>query len=320
MRTGLIGEMKVATAMPAMPLALPTSMSQPPMEERRARADGVCEFICRMGSMPADSDVLAVLQGWGFAKNTLRPKLCKDGKWCHSDTFGLTKMQGVHIVRCTERFTSMHKFLAMWIRWKVPEAVFTTIVVNYNFQCLRHRDGRNVGPTVLLAIGAFTGGALRLWPGDSGETDVGKLKVADAKVVELEHQKGEPYLFDGNCAHEVLPFEGERFSVMAFSLKGYEAAAVHEVEKLKQMGYPFPTDAIRRACIFWFPCGGCSLLACRFGNKHVGSCQRLLHYFFRCKCLFLYAAFEAGLVKLRRMCGPVVAWSHGDLTLFETLS
>ena len=97
---------------------------------------------------------------------------------------------------------------------------------------------------------------MRVWLGDSGATDVDKLKVADAKVVELEHQKCVPYLFDGNCAHEVLPFEGERFTVMAFCLKGYEAATSQEVEKLKQMGYPFPTDA--------------------------------------------------GLVKLRRMCGPVV--------------
>ena len=142
--------------------------------------------------------------------------------------------------------------------------------MNSDFECQRHRDGKNVGPTVLLALGSFTGGALRVWPEDSGATDVGKLKVADAKVVELEHQKGEPYLFDGNCAHEVLPFEGERFTVMAFCLKGYEAATSHEVEKLKQMGYPFPTDAIRRACFLGFH-AGVVVLACRFGCKHVGT-------------------------------------------------
>jgi len=254
---GLIGPAQMRMV---MPLPLPSSVPQPAtysIEERRARTDGVCDFICKMGATPSDHDVLAVLQGWGFAKNMLRPKLCKDGRrWCNSDVFGLSKMQGVHIALCTERFTAVHKFLAAWICWKLPEAVFTTIVVNYDFECQRHRDGKNLGPTVLLALGSFTGGALRVWPGDSGVTDVGKLKVADAKVVELEHQKCVPYLFDGNCAHEVLPFEGERFTVMAFSLKGNEAATSHEVEKLKQMGYPFPTDA--------------------------------------------------GLVKLRRMCGPVV--------------
>ena len=56
--------------------------------------------------------------------------------------------------------------------------------------------------TLLLALGSFTGGALRLWPGDGGGTEVSNLKVADAKVVELEHRKGEPYLFDGNCAQD----------------------------------------------------------------------------------------------------------------------
>lgn len=286
-------QMRTAKAMPLPAVPQPATYS---IEERRVRTDGVCDHICRMGSMPADSDVLAVLQGWGFAKNMLRPKLCKDGQgWCKSDTFGLSKMQGVHIVLCTERFTAMHKFLAMWIRWKLPEAVFTTIVVNSNFECQRHRDGKNLGPTVLLALGPFTGGALRVWLGDSGATDVDKLKVADAKVVELEHQKCVPYLFDGNCAHEVLPFEGERFTVMAFCLKGYEAATPHEVEKLKQMGYPFPTDAIRRACFLGFH-AGVVVLACRFGCKHVGT-EVVRGY-----CIFFSGA-NAYFVRLRLRLG-----------------
>ena len=62
-----------------------------------------------------------------------------------------------------------------------------------------------------------------------GGTEVSNLKVADAKVVELEHRKGEPYLFDGNCgvAHVVGRWVG---------VENLEQLQVRKREKQRSMG------------------------------------------------------------------------------------
>ena len=44
---------------------------------------------------------------------------------------------------------------------------FTTISLNKNYAGRMHRDAGNIGPSIGLAIGTFTGGKLRYWAGDS---------------------------------------------------------------------------------------------------------------------------------------------------------
>ena len=45
---------------------------------------------------------------------------------------------------------------------------------------------------------------------------------------------------------EVLPFEREQFSAMALPPEGYQDPASFQVEKLKYLGYPFPTQLVER--------------------------------------------------------------------------
>merc|ERR1711972_1197441 len=43
---------------------------------------------------------------------------------------------------------------------------FTSININKAYNGRLHRDGNNVGPSILKAFGDFTGGALRYYPND----------------------------------------------------------------------------------------------------------------------------------------------------------
>ena len=220
-------------------------------DECRAKAEGIASYLLKKDGTPTDEDVLQVLQAWCFDQNRLRAHLSKDkSKWCSSDTFGLTVMNGLHVVGSTEPYRSFQTLLAQWIRAKCPEAVFTTIVINHNFEIDRHRDSKNVGPTILLVGGNFTGGGLRLWLGDGDKVKppVHHLSVDDSTVVPLDERKYTAFLFDGNKAHEVLPFEGDRFSIMAYTVKGFLDATDSDRRGLEAMSYSYPTHVTWKHC------------------------------------------------------------------------
>ena len=62
---------------------------------------------------------------------------------------------------------------------------YTTISVNKGFAAKLHRDTRNEGPSVALALGEFTGSGLRYWPGDSKRGDVESLRGQPSIVFDM---------------------------------------------------------------------------------------------------------------------------------------
>ena len=74
---------------------------------------------------------------------------------------------------------------------------------NKNFRGSRHRDDKDATHQVATAFGEYTGGELRVH-GQEGIVDV---NTRDRFV-----------RFDGRYEHEVLPYEGRRYSVIFFAL------------------------------------------------------------------------------------------------------
>ena len=83
-----------------------------------------------------------------------------------------------------------------------PEFHFTHLMLNKNFPVDWHRDQANIGETVIVAVGDFTGGATQL--------------MIDNQVVSIDvHNK--PFKFDGSkIKHRCEPFEGTRYAVVFF--------------------------------------------------------------------------------------------------------
>ena len=88
---------------------------------------------------------------------------------------------------------------------------FTTITLNQDFCCPRHRDRNNAGPSAICAAGPFPGGALRYWDRDGRSGPDSRLDPADAVDLRLRQKV---WLCDGTKAHEVTPFDGQRTSVV----------------------------------------------------------------------------------------------------------
>lgn len=217
---------------------------------RRAANDLARDALAdlKQGQRPSDNVVLQALRLWGFAKSISRQNVMPEGhEWVHSDTLGIIEDRCYHkqmISTGCKGHEYFVRLLSSWARKRSPKGMlpFTTISLNKNYAGRLHRDSGNIGPSVGIAIGAFTGGRLRVWPSDSGRgtrSDVEAVRKEPSLALNIK--KG--VVFDGNCAHEVEPFKGERYSMIFFTGKKYAKTSAAVKRKVVNMGADWPTTA-----------------------------------------------------------------------------
>jgi len=95
-----------------------------------------------------------------------------------------------------------------------------------------------VGPSFIRAFGDFTQGELNYWPSDDKKLPLEEFKQKDKITVDLRDNL---LLFDGNRGHCVSPFEGERYSLVFFSVRTWSKIPEEEVAAAKACGIPCPT-------------------------------------------------------------------------------
>merc|ERR1712032_1596285 len=197
---------------------------------------------------PSDDVVLKALRLWGFEKSTSRQNVLPDGHdWVHSDTLGVIENRADHqmiVTAACQGHENFVRLLSSWARKRSPDGMlpFTTISLNKNYAGRMHRDAGNIGPSFGLAVGTFKGGRLRYWAGDpqKGTRSACVEQVRDEPSIFLNTTKGA--VFDGNCAHEVEPFDGERYSLIFFTLKKYLKTSDAVKRKMVNMGADWPTN------------------------------------------------------------------------------
>jgi hypothetical protein len=88
-----------------------------------------------------------------------------------------------------------------------PGWTYTAITLNHGVQATKHRDTSNVGRSIIIGIGDYTDGDLRVW-----ETD-------DAYFTDMD-LKDKPTMFNGALrTHETQPFTGERYTIIYYRQK-----------------------------------------------------------------------------------------------------
>lgn len=217
----------------------------------------VCDAMCakrlqeaaKSGRKTSDADLKEAMELWGFAQNTGRVNVMRDGiKYVYSDTIGAIRRRtgGYGITPPTKHYPNFVKLLCKWLRDNQLEKKLgcefkcTAINLNANYAGARHRDGNNEGPSVIRAVGNFKGGQLMYWPKDTQRprVDVKTLDKADNVVFDLAK---DTTIFDGCRAHEVRDFTGERYSIVFFSASGYPKVPTVNVKYLQGLGMPWPT-------------------------------------------------------------------------------
>ena len=115
---------------------------------------------------------------------------------------------GLYQTKCRDLYPHLEELFREFSELYFPEFRWTSIQLNKNFPCPRHVDSANVGTSILLCLGNYTGGELVIedFKGD------GEDAIID--------NKNSIFQFNGSkYYHWVKPFTGKRYSVVFFSNK-----------------------------------------------------------------------------------------------------
>jgi len=191
-----------------------------------------------------DAELTGVLKEWAFARNSARVNVMqKDVTWVWSDTMGLLRDRtgDIHLTQATKSYPEFVQVVSKWLTDRLPKEAacfkFTSLNLNKDYNGKIHRDGNNFGPSMISAFGDFSGGKLNYYPDDDGsEKDLSKLNV---DKIQLDLKNGLA-MFNGNCAHAVDDFEGNRFSIVYFTMGCHAKMKPEDRKSLENMGIPAP--------------------------------------------------------------------------------
>lgn len=85
-----------------------------------------------------------------------------------------------------------------------PDFDFSCVTINKNLQCKEHKDGLNMGESLMLGLGDYRGGLLGI------RNEEGKVKLHETqhKIIKFNGSK---------YRHFTTPFKGTRYTLVFFS-------------------------------------------------------------------------------------------------------
>eukprot|EP00975_Prorocentrum_lima_P033912 7123410-Prorocentrum_lima.AAC.1 len=72
----------------------------------------------------------------------------------------------------------------------------------------------------MAVFGDFVGGELKVWPDDTKQHTPDRLTSQQTTTIDVRHRL---LLFDGTKAHQALPAQGARFSVLWYTTAGWRS-------------------------------------------------------------------------------------------------
>lgn len=229
------------------------------LEAASMKAQEVLSAIDASGRRIDDEDVLSVMRLWTFLKNKGRVNVLPSGQnFVESEMLGVVKTRmynACSVAAATRDHPAVTMLLSRYLQDNLPACLkpgelfpFTTICINRGYAARRHRDNNNVGISVVKAFGDFTGGELLYWPRDPGTRICPDLSVFEEIGAECLDVHKSFQLVDARNAHEVTPFEGERYSLVYFTVTNRELFPKRDREGLREFcGVEFPAEGVCEA-------------------------------------------------------------------------
>ena len=221
------------------------------IQHGRLMADAAARKIlsrAENGGKINDQHILRVFRQWAFKKNDVRVNVIPEGEqWVFSDTLGLIRDRSGRflLTGATKAYPSVVRLVTLWMKGKVNSAIdfcCTSISVNKDYAARLHRDSNNCGPSISRANGNFKGGRLGCFADDDNTIELERLKTDyEGDAVYLDVKK-DFHLFNGNCAHWVEPFEGDRLSFVFFCVSKYWKTKPSVLAQLEAREFPLPTS------------------------------------------------------------------------------
>ena len=193
----------------------------------------VLDLSQSLGLALSKSNILEVLRAVKIASVASRPNVAHfPGQQIQSMCLGLSA-RSCSLTFPTQQYPGVFALLTQWLRgheqWR--DFQFTSITINKNHAAALHRDKGNSGLSVIVTLGNFRGGELRVFPDDDLVSPPECFNLEDGITLQTEDFA----LFDGNFLHGNHPFYGERFSVIFFTSSQLPYADDEIVEWLKSL-------------------------------------------------------------------------------------
>ena len=117
--------------------------------------------------------------------------------------FGYTNYQGKkRLSSYTIKYPHIMELFEEFIDSHCPEFDFNSVYVNKNVKCNKHVDSKNVGESLLVGIGNYTGGETVLYTDRQRKFDI----------------QDNSLIFNGSeIEHKSLPFKRTRYSLVFFN-------------------------------------------------------------------------------------------------------
>ena len=135
--------------------------------------------------------------------HSLRTGACNQ-KNARQVCFGYTTYRGKKKISVfTERYPHIMDLFEEFIESHYPEFEFNAVYVNKNVKCKKHVDSKNIGKSLLVGFGNYTGGETSLYLDKEIRFDI----------------QNHSLIFNGSeIMHRSLPFKGTRYSLVFFKV------------------------------------------------------------------------------------------------------
>lgn len=210
--------------------------------QREAKA--ILETTKKEKRMVSDAELTKVLSEWRFDKNITRLNVMQKGQtWINSDTAGLQRdrIGDIHVTRNAAWYPEVVMVINRWLTDRMPADCksfgWTSLNINKDYAGAIHRDGNNFGPSMISAFGNFTGGKLNYFSGDDRTKSLDEVKKQKHESLDLSNGLA---LFNGNSAHCVDDFEGNRYSIVYFTMSFHGKMKPEARKDLTNMGFNVP--------------------------------------------------------------------------------
>jgi hypothetical protein len=132
--------------------------------------------------------------------------------------------KGYRLSVMTKKHPKLALLINTWMRKRHPSFHYTSIQVNKGRSSL-HVDRMNCGPSLITALGSFSGAKLWSWGSQ-------KNRLHDISTKSI--------IIDGNLPHMNTPLvRGERYSLVFFNMKGNQPPMpAHEVSLYRKLKFP----------------------------------------------------------------------------------
>lgn len=143
------------------------------------------------------------LETFEFNKTFGRYKV-HDKNYCYSISFGTLFVNGIerlNILDNNKKYSELYFLLRQLLLLSPYDFEFTTITINKNLKCIPHTDKNNYGHSLIIGIGNYVGGFL-------------KINNFDVNL-----KKKWKYFNGSTQIHSVTPFIGNRYTIIFYNYK-----------------------------------------------------------------------------------------------------